>query len=92
MATIKLKNLQSELEDMKTFGNPKIELEQYTTSPHIAASILHTAQFVFNDIRDKTVADLGCGSGILSIGAVILGATYCTGNKYILMKYNTIEK
>lgn len=83
MKTLKLKNLQSELEDMKTFENPKIKLEQYTTSPYIAASILHTAQSVYGDIKDKTVADLGCGSGILSIGAVILGAKYCAGNKYI---------
>ncbi|VVC43880.1 DNA methylase, N-6 adenine-specific, conserved site,S-adenosyl-L-methionine-dependent methyltransferase [Cinara cedri] len=79
MGTIKLKNLQSQLENIETFENPKIEFEQYTTSPLIAASILHTAQFVFGDIKNKTIADLGCGSGILSIGAVILGAEYCTG-------------
>lgn len=83
MKTLKLKHLQSELEDMKTFENPKVELEQYTTSSYIAASILHTAQSVYGDIKDKTVADLGCGTGILSIGAVVLGAKYCTGNKYM---------
>ncbi|XP_022179411.1 methyltransferase-like protein 5 [Myzus persicae] len=79
MAIMKLKTLQHALEDIETFENPKIELEQYTTSSHIAACILHTAQFVYNDISGKCVADLGCGSGVLSIGAALLGAQYCAG-------------
>lgn len=82
MAKLKLKKLQCELEDFETFENPKIELEQYTTSSHIAACILHTAQFVYADIENKTVADLGCGSGILCIGAALLDAKFCTGNIY----------
>jgi len=81
MATMKLKHLQSVLEDIETFENPKIELEQYTTSSHIAACIVHTAEFVYKDINGKSVADLGCGSGILSIGAALLGARYCAGYK-----------
>ncbi|NP_001155764.1 methyltransferase-like protein 5-like [Acyrthosiphon pisum] len=79
MASMKLKTLQHALEDIETFDNPKIELEQYTTSSHIAACILHTAQFVYNDISGKCVADLGCGSGVLCIGAALLGAQYCAG-------------
>lgn len=79
MATMKLKKLQHALEDIETFENPKIDLEQYTTSSHIAACILHTAQFVYGDITNKCVADLGCGSGVLTIGAVLLGAQYCAG-------------
>lgn len=82
MAKLKLKKLQCELEDFGTFENPKIELEQYTTSSHIAACILHTAQFVYDDIENKTIADLGCGSGILCIGAALLDAKFCTGNIY----------
>ncbi|XP_060836967.1 rRNA N6-adenosine-methyltransferase METTL5 [Rhopalosiphum padi] len=77
--TMKLKHLQHALEDIETFENPKIELEQYTTSSHIAACVLHTAQFVYGDITGKCVADLGCGSGVLSIGAALLGAQYCAG-------------
>ncbi|XP_050539255.1 rRNA N6-adenosine-methyltransferase METTL5-like [Daktulosphaira vitifoliae] len=79
MACMKLKKLQFALEDIETFVNPKIELEQYTTSSHIAACILHTAQFVYGDISEKSIADLGCGSGVLCIGAALLGANYCTG-------------
>lgn len=82
MTTIKLKNLQSMLEDIATFEHPKIELEQYTTSSHIAACVLHTAQFVYGDIDRKSVADLGCGSGVLSVGAALLNARCCTGNTY----------
>jgi len=82
METMKLKKLQHALEDIETFENPKIELEQYTTSSHIAACILHTAQFIYNDINGKCVADLGCGSGVFSIGAALLGAQYCAGFKH----------
>lgn len=77
---MKLKKLQYALEDIETFENPKIDLEQYTTSSHIAACVLHTAQFVYDDIRGKAVADLGCGSGVLCIGAALLDAKLCTGN------------
>lgn len=79
MACMKLKKLQCALEDIETFENPKIDLEQYTTSSHIAACVLHTAQFVYGDITGKSVADLGCGSGVLSVGAALLGAKYCAG-------------
>lgn len=82
----KLKNLQCALEDLQTFENPKINLEQYTTTPHIAACILHTAQNVYGDIKGKTIADLGCGSGVLCIGAALLDAEYCAGYIY----YNAI--
>lgn len=79
MASMNLKKLQSALEDLETFEDPNIELEQYTTSPLIAASVLHTAQMVYGDIKGKYVADLGCGSGVLCIGAALLEANYCTG-------------
>lgn len=91
MATMKLKKLQHALEDIETFENPKIELEQYTTSSHIAACILHTAQFVYNDISGKCVADLGCGSGVLSIGAALLGAQYCAGYIHSTVYSMTLE-
>jgi len=32
------------------------------------------ATYVYNDIIDKTVVDLGCGTGRLAIGATLLGA------------------
>lgn len=38
------------------------------------ACMLYTIQSTFDDIKGKVVADLGCGCGVLSIGAAILGA------------------
>jgi predicted RNA methylase len=35
--------------------------------------MLHTISASFDDIENKFVADLGCGCGVLSIGAVMLG-------------------
>ncbi len=49
-------------------------LEQYKTSAHLAAQMLLLIQNEFNDIEDKVIADLGCGTGILGIGAVVLGS------------------
>ena len=40
----------------------------------ILADLLNVANFEFNDINGKLVADLGCGCGILCIGAALLDA------------------
>lgn len=39
-----------------------------------AARMLYTIQSTFDDIEGKLVADLGCGCGVLSIGAAVLDA------------------
>ncbi|KAF3843272.1 hypothetical protein F7725_002121 [Dissostichus mawsoni] len=71
---MKLKELESCLQQVDTFEEPKILLEQYPTSPHIAACMLYTIHNTFDDIEGKLVADLGCGCGVLSIGAAVLDA------------------
>jgi len=71
---MKLKQLEQHLQQIDGFDNPKILLEQYPTRPHIAACMLHTIDATFDDLEDKIVADLGCGCGVLSIGAAMLGA------------------
>ena len=38
MVVLKLKTLQSYLEDVENFENPKLHFEQYLTSSHIAGS------------------------------------------------------
>ncbi|KAG4100036.1 methyltransferase like 5 [Neocallimastix lanati (nom. inval.)] len=73
---IKLKQLESLLQDVDVFEKPKIQFEQYPTSAHIASRMLYTAQSMYDDIEDKIVADLGCGCGVLSIGANQLGSLY----------------
>ncbi|CAG0907810.1 unnamed protein product, partial [Cyprideis torosa] len=46
---------------------------------HLAACLLHTAETSYGDIGRKVVADLGCGTGRLSIGASLLGAPLVVG-------------
>ncbi|XP_002125257.2 rRNA N(6)-adenosine-methyltransferase METTL5-like [Ciona intestinalis] len=76
---MKLRQLEIALEDVEPFQEPKIQLEQYVTTPHLAACLLHTAETQFGDICGKNVCDLGCGCGILSIGSSLLGANHCLG-------------
>lgn len=76
---MKLRELESHLEEVDAFEHPKILLEQYPTRAHIAACMLHTMQSSYGDLEDKLIADLGCGCGVLSIGAVMLGAGFATG-------------
>lgn len=76
---MKLKELESHLQQVEEFNKPNILLEQYPTRPHIAACMLHTMAATFGDIEDRMVADLGCGCGVLSIGCAMLGAGFITG-------------
>ncbi len=78
MACMKLNKLEQYLQDVDSFEQPKVKLEQYMTPPHIAACMLHTIQSTFGDIENKMVADLGCGSGMLTVGSLLLDAAFCT--------------
>lgn len=76
---LSIKQLESCLQDLDDFDNPKIELEQYATPPHIAALMLNTIDLTYKDLKDKFVADLGCGTGRLSIGSLLCGAALVFG-------------
>lgn len=56
---------------LKENPNPKYKLEQYSVTPGMASSVLFLAK---EDIKNKKVFDLGCGSGRFGIGAALLGA------------------
>lgn len=62
------------LQKVQGFHSPVADLEQYMTPATLAARLLHEAALA-GDIEGMTVADLGCGTGMLSIGAALLGAT-----------------
>jgi len=79
MARMKLKELESHLQQVEEFEEPKILLEQYPTRPHIASCMIHTIASSFDDVEDRKILDLGCGCGVLSIGCVMLGAGSVTG-------------
>lgn len=64
---------------MDSVNSPKIELEQYVTSAHLASRMMFTAQSTYEDVLDKRVLDLGCGCGILSIASTLLGSAYTLG-------------
>ena len=67
------KHLAMALSRLKGFPEPKPELEQYRTPGNVAAELLWLAHSL-GDIEGKTIADLGAGTGVLSIGACLLGA------------------
>jgi len=65
------KKLELILQKLDTYsGRP--ELEQYPTPAAIAADLLWYA-YQRGDIEGKVIIDLGCGNGIVAIGAAILG-------------------
>lgn len=67
------KSIAIELSKLKVFENPKEKEEQYSTDSELASELLWNA-FMLGDIKEKTVADFGAGTGILGIGALLLGA------------------
>lgn len=79
LTKLSIKNLESYLQDLEDFEEPKIDLEQYGTPPHIGALMLYTIEQTYNDIDNKFVADLGCGTGRLTIGSLLCGASMVYG-------------
>ncbi|MBU7039483.1 MAG: methyltransferase [Theionarchaea archaeon] len=73
---MKKKNLAIMLSALETVHSSST-LEQYTLTGNVAADILIYA-YDFGDIDSRVVADLGCGSGILGVGALLLGASSVT--------------
>ena len=70
---MKKKHLEIALEKVTGFEKPSPFLEQYTTPAPIAAELLYLA-FMKGDLTEGMVYDLGCGTGMLAIGAALLGA------------------
>lgn len=67
------KELEILLSKVPRFQSPSLSLEQYTCDSPTAAEMLWLA-YMNNDIEGKVVADLGCGTGMLSYGALLLGS------------------
>jgi putative methylase len=69
------KKLAMELSKLEQNEQSKLKYEQYATPGDIAADLLWIAK---EDITGISVVDLGCGNGVLAIGAAILGAKKVT--------------
>ena len=76
--SMKKKELEMILQKIPSYQKPRAELEQYTTPANIAADILYNA-YMQGDILDKVIGDFGCGTGVFSIGAKLLGAKRVVG-------------
>lgn len=74
----KKRQLEMTLQDISPHKNPRVELEQYSTPSVIAADLLWNAMAI-GDIEGLKLADLGCGTGIFTIGAALLGANEVLG-------------
>lgn len=74
---MRLKHLQSALSSVPNpqFVDPNISLEQYATSPVLCSYIIQAA-FENDDIEGRSVLDLGCGTGMLSIGSALVGSPH----------------
>jgi putative methylase len=70
---MKLRHLEMVLQRIAGYHHPRVALEQYQTPAPLAARLLYHA-LMKGDIEGKTVCDLGCGTGVLAIGAALLGA------------------
>ncbi len=60
------------------FENPRAPLEQYRTPPELAAHLVHLAD-LRGDVEDRTIVDLGCGTGMLALGAALRGPDRVVG-------------
>jgi putative methylase len=68
---MKKKQLEMMLERLEGFPNPSFKREQYATPASVAAEMLFLAT-MRGDMG--VVCDLGSGTGVLAIGAALLGA------------------
>ena len=61
------------LSQLEAFSEPKVRAEQYISDSETAAFVLWQAALL-GDIKGRVITDLGCGTGLLGIGALLLGA------------------
>ena len=76
---IRKRDLAIKLQTIELHPTPRVTLEQYTIPADLAAEILFCACYVHDDVENKSVLDLGAGTGRLALGASILRASQVVG-------------
>ncbi len=67
------RDLELVLERLRDFTSPVESLEQYRT-PGDVASLMIWEAYMRGDLARDLVVDLGCGTGVLAYGSLLLGA------------------
>jgi putative methylase len=73
------KQLEIQLSQLAPTPNPKLHFESYPLDAQSAARMLRLAGYAYDDIIGKRIVDLGCGSGVLAIGAALIGGRTVVG-------------
>ncbi len=81
MSPLKMRKKQLALLLSKVEPNPrpKLRWESYMLDAESAASMIHIAAHVNDDVDGRKIVDLGCGSGILAIASSLIGAAWSVG-------------
>src|SRR3989344_5070308 len=83
------------LSRLEGFSEPKVRQEQYMMDSEIGAAVLWNA-YLLGDTEGKVIADLGCGTGILGAGVLLLGAKQVffvdSDKKSLLIAKNNVSK
>ncbi|RBQ23663.1 Ribosomal protein L11 methyltransferase [Candidatus Methanobinarius endosymbioticus] len=78
MKITKKRHLEIAIENIPKFESYNIKLEQYSTPSNIAADLVWNA-YSLGDIDDKSIIDLGCGTGILTFSSLLINAKLALG-------------
>ena len=76
---IRQKHMEMFLSSISPHPRPKLKFETYTLDSKSASYVLFIAGHRYDDVTEKRVIDLGCGIGVLAIGAALIGAKYTVG-------------
>lgn len=76
---MKLKDLKMRLSRVRDFSRMSVGLEQYLTPPDIAATMAYTIHTTYDDIQGKSILDLCCGTGMLSLACSHFSPSYVLG-------------
>jgi len=77
---MKLKQIESCLSSLcREFPDPQITLEQYPTSASLTACVVATARDYGDLGEGRTALDLGCGTGMLTMGCAVVECDFVIG-------------